>query len=253
VYGDGANMNALLGIARPGDVGFDCVHINVHKTFSTPHGAGGPGAGPLCVKAHLRPFLPKPWIVRESDGTYHYDTAREDGEPAGLGDSIGTIKQRLGNFGVLVRAYTYIKTLGDEGLLETGNDAVLAANYLLALLKQRYDVAYERSCMHEFVLSGKRQKQNGVRALDIAKGLIDRGFHPPTIYFPLIVDEAMMIEPTETEPKETLDAFAGAMLDIADQAEKEPEQLREAPRNAPLRRLDETLAARKPVLRYRKP
>ncbi|TMD59428.1 MAG: glycine dehydrogenase subunit 2 [Chloroflexi bacterium] len=253
VYGDGANMNALLGIARPGDVGFDCVHINVHKTFSTPHGAGGPGAGPLCVKAHLRPFLPKPWIVRESDGTYHYDTAREDREPAGLGDSIGTIKQRLGNFGVLVRAYTYIKTLGDEGLLETGNDAVLAANYLLALLKQRYDVAYERSCMHEFVLSGKRQKQNGVRALDIAKGLIDRGFHPPTIYFPLIVDEAMMIEPTETEPKETLDAFAGAMLDIADQAEKQPQLLREAPRNAPLRRLDETLAARKPVLRYRKP
>src|SRR2546426_5213838 len=198
VYGDGANMNALLGVARPGDLGFDCIHINVHKTFSTPHGAGGPGAGPLCVKAHLRPFLPKPWIVRETDGSYHYDTAREDREPETLGDSIGMIKQRLGNFGVLVRAYAYMKTLGEEGLVETGNDAILAANYLLASLKARYDVAYDRPCMHEFVLSGNKQKKSGVRALDIAKGLIDRGFHPPTIYFPLIVDEAMMIEPTET-------------------------------------------------------
>ena len=253
VYGDGANMNALLGIARPGDLGFDCVHINVHKTFSTPHGAGGPGAGPLCVKAHLRPFLPKPWIVKDADGSYHYDTAREDRPPTGLGDSIGTIKQRLGNFGVLVRAYTYMKTLGEEGLVETGNDAVLAANYLKALLADRYDVAYDRSCMHEFVLSGRRQKRNGVRALDIAKRLIDKGFHPPTIYFPLIVDEALMIEPTETEPKETLDAFARAMVEIAEEAEREPQLVRDAPKDAPLRRLDETLAARKPVLRYRKP
>ena len=252
VYGDGANLNALLGIARAGDLGFDCVHINVHKTFSTPHGAGGPGAGPLCVKAHLRPFLPKPWIVHEADGTYHYDTAREDREPVGLGDSIGTIKQRLGNFGVLVRAYTYLKTLGDEGLVETGNDAVLAANYLLALLKERYEVTYDRACMHEFVLSGRRQRTSGVRALDIAKRLIDKGFHPPTIYFPLIVEEALMIEPTETEPKETLDAFASAMLEIADEAENEPRLLHEAPTTAPLRRLDETLAARKPVLRYRR-
>jgi glycine dehydrogenase subunit 2 len=251
VYGDGANMNALLGIARPGELGFDCVHINVHKTFSTPHGAGGPGAGPLCVKAHLRPFLPKPWIVREADGSYHYDTAREDREPSGLGDSIGTIKQRLGNFGVLVRAYTYLKTLGDEGLVETGNDAVLAANYLLALLRERYDVAYDRSCMHEFVLSARQQKRHGVKALDIAKRLIDKGFHPPTIYFPLIVEEALMIEPTETEPKETLDAFAQAMLEIADEAEREPRTLHDAPLSAPLRRLDETSAARKPVLRYR--
>jgi glycine dehydrogenase subunit 2 len=251
VYGDGANMNALLGIARPGDLGFDCVHINVHKTFSTPHGAGGPGAGPLCVKAHLRPFLPKPWIVREADGSYHYDTAREDREPEALGDSIGMIKQRLGNFGVLVRAYAYIKTLGEEGLVETGNDAILAANYLLALLRERYDVAYDRACMHEFVLSGRKQKTRGVKALDIAKRLIDKGFHPPTIYFPLIVEEALMIEPTETEPKETLDAFAKAMLEIADEAETQPQLLREAPLHAPLRRLDETLAARKPVLRYR--
>jgi glycine dehydrogenase subunit 2 len=251
VYGDGANMNALLGIARPGDLGFDCVHINVHKTFSTPHGAGGPGAGPLCVKAPLRPFLPKPWIVKEADGSYHYDTAREDRPPAGLGDSIGTIKQRLGNFGVLVRAYTYMKTLGEDGLAETGNDAVLAANYLLALLRERYDVAYDRSCMHEFVLSGRRQKKHGVRALDVAKRLIDKGFHPPTIYFPLIVEEALMIEPTETEPKETLDAFARALHEIADETERDPKLLHDAPANAPLRRLDETLAARKPILRYR--
>jgi len=253
VYGDGANMNALLGIARPGDLGFDCVHINVHKTFSTPHGAGGPGAGPLCVKAPLRPFLPKPWIVREADGSYHYDTAREDREPDALGDSIGTIKQRLGNFGVLVRAYTYIRTLGDEGLVETGRDAILAANYLLALLRDAYDVAYDRSCMHKFVLSARRQKQQGVSALDVAKALIDEGFHPPTVYFPLIVPEALMIEPTETETKETLDAFAAAMLRIAERARTDPASVHDAPTKAPLRRLDEVTAARKPVLRWKRP
>src|SRR5438132_565009 len=173
VYGDGANMNALLGVARPGDLGFDCVHINVHKTFSTPHGAGGPGAGPLCVKAQLRPFLPKPWIVREADGSYHYDTAREDRAPAGLGDSIGTIKQRIGNFGVLVRAYTYMKTLGEEGMVETGRDAILAANYLLALLRPAYDLAYDRPPMHEFVLSASKQKKQGASALDVSKALLD--------------------------------------------------------------------------------
>jgi glycine dehydrogenase subunit 2 len=251
VYGDGANMNALLGVARPGDLGFDCVHINVHKTFSTPHGAGGPGAGPLCVKAQLRPFLPKPWIVKESDGTYHYDSAREDQPPSGIGDSIGSVKQRLGNFGVLVRAYTYMKTLGEEGLVETGRDAILAANYLLALLRAEYDVAYDRTPMHEFVLSAAKQKKQGASALDIAKALIDEGFHPPTIYFPLIVPEALMIEPTETEPKETLDAFAAAMLRIAEKVKTDPASVRDAPRNAPLRRLDEVTAARKPVLRYR--
>ena len=207
VYGDGANMNALLGVARPGDLGFDCVHINVHKTFSTPHGAGGPGAGPLCVKERLRPFLPKPWIVRESDGRYHYDTAREDKDPETVGDSIGSVKQRLGNFGVLVRAYTYMKTLGEEGLVETGRDAVLAANYLLALLRDHYEVAYDRTPMHEFVLSAAKQKRQGANALDISKALLDEGFHSPTVYFPLIVPEALMIEPTETEPTETLDAF----------------------------------------------
>jgi len=252
VYGDGANMNALLGVARPGDLGFDCVHINVHKTFSTPHGAGGPGAGPLCVKSHLRPFLPKPWIVRETeDGPYHYDTAREDRAPAGLGDSIGTIKQRLGNFGVLVRAYTYMKTLGEEGLVETGRDAILAANYLLALLRPAYDVTYDRPPMHEFVLSAAKQKKQGASALDISKALLDEGFHSPTVYFPLIVPEAMMIEPTETEPKETLDAFAAAMLRIAERAKTDPAAVRDAPRHAPLRRLDEVGAARKPVLRHK--
>ena len=253
VYGDGANMNALLGIARPGDLGFDCVHINVHKTFSTPHGAGGPGAGPLCVKASLRPFLPKPWIVREADGSYHYDTAREDREPDAVGESIGTIKQRLGNFGVLVRAYTYMRTLGEEGLVETARDAILAANYLLALLREAYDVAYDRSCMHEFVLSARRQKQQGVSALDVAKALIDEGFHPPTVYFPLIVPEALMIEPTETETKETLDAFAAAMLRIAERARTDPASVHDAPTKAPLRRLDEVAAARKPVLRWKRP
>jgi glycine dehydrogenase subunit 2 len=251
VYGDGANMNALLGVARPGDLGFDCVHINVHKTFSTPHGAGGPGAGPLCVKAHLRPFLPKPWIVREADGSFHYDTAREDREPESVGDSIGSIKQRLGNFGVLVRAYTYMKTLGEEGMVETGRDAILAANYLLALLRDTFDVAYDRTPMHEFVLSAAKQKKQGSSALDISKALLDEGFHSPTVYFPLIVPEALMIEPTETEPKETIDAFAAAMIRIADRIVTDPASVHEAPTKTPLRRLDEVGAARKPVLRWK--
>ena len=251
VYGDGANMNALLGIARPGDLGFDCVHINVHKTFSTPHGAGGPGAGPLCVKAHLRPFLPKPWIVKDPDGSYVYDTSREDGEPAKMGDSIGQIKQRLGNFGVLARAYTYMKTLGEDGLVETGRDAVLAANYLLALLREHYDVAYDRTPMHEFVLTAAKQKKQGSSALDISKALLDEGFHSPTVYFPLIVPEALMIEPTETEPKETIDAFADALIGIAERIRTDASGVHEAPVRTPLRRLDEVGAARKPVLRYR--
>ena len=253
VYGDGANMNALLGVARPGDLGFDCVHINVHKTFSTPHGAGGPGAGPLCVKKHLRPFLPKPWIVRENDGTYHYDTAREDREPESIGDSIGSVKQRLGNFGVLARAYTYIKTLGDEGLTETGRDAVLAANYLLALVREKYDVAYDRTPMHEFVLSAAKQKKQGATALDLSKALLDEGFHSPTVYFPLIVPEALMIEPTETEPKETLDAFAAALNRLADRAASDPTSVHDAPKNTPLRRLDEVTAARSPKLKWQRP
>ena len=245
VYGDGANMNALLGIARPGDLGLDCVHINVHKTFSTPHGAGGPGAGPLCVKAPLEPFLPVPRIARAAGGGFRREHAVEHPR------SIGRVRSFAGNFGVLVRAYTYIRTLGEEGLVETGRDAVLAANYLLALLRDTYDVAYDRTPMHEFVLTAAKQKRAGVSALDIGKALIDEGFHPPTVYFPLIVPESMMIEPTETEPKETLDAFAAAMIRIALRVKTDPQAVHDAPRKAPLRRLDEVAAARKPVLRYR--
>jgi glycine dehydrogenase subunit 2 len=254
VYGDGANMNALLGIARPGDLGFDCIHINVHKTFSTPHGAGGPGAGPLCVKQKLEPFLPKPRIVRDEEGTYHRDTSQTDRwQGPGLGDSIGQIRTFQGNFGVLVRAYTYMRTLGEEGLAEASNDAILAANYLLAQVRDAYDVAFDRACMHEFVLSASRQKRQGASALDIAKALIDEGFHPPTVYFPLIVPEALMIEPTETEPRETLDAFAAAMRRIAERAATDPASVKNAPQHAPLARLDEVTAARKPVLRWRRP
>jgi glycine dehydrogenase subunit 2 len=245
VYGDGANMNALLGVARPGDLGFDCVHINVHKTFSTPHGAGGPGAGPLCVKTHLEPFLPTPRVVRDGAGTYRREQIREHPQ------SIGRVRSYVGNFGVLVRAYTYIRTLGEEGLVETGRDAILAANYLLALVRGAYEVAYDRTPMHEFVLTAAKQKREGANALDIAKALIDEGFHPPTVYFPLIVPESMMIEPTETEPKETLDAFADALLRIAKRIETDPKAVHAAPVKAPLRRLDEVTAARKPVLRYR--
>ncbi len=254
VYGDGANMNALLGLARPGDLGFDCVHINVHKTFSTPHGAGGPGGGPLCVKKHLEPFLPKPRLVRDADGTIHADTAGTDRrEPVPLGSSIGRVHSWVGNFGVLVRAYTYMRTLGEEGMVETSEDAILAANYLLARLRAGYQVAYDRTPMHEFVLTAAPQKKKGASALDIAKALIDEGFHPPSVYFPLIVPEALMIEPTETEPKETLDAFADAMLRIAERAETDPTSLHEAPLRAPLRRLDEVTAARRPILRWKRP
>src|SRR5213080_4162257 len=253
VYCDGANMNALLGVARPGDLGFDCIHINVHKTFSTPHGAGGPGAGPLCVKGRLRVFLPKPWSVRDEQGRYHLDTARDDQPSPGLGDSLGRVRTFLGNFGVLVRAYTYMRTLGDEGLAEASDDAILAANYLLAQLRDSYDVAFDRSCMHEFVLSAARQKKQGASALDIAKALIDEGFHPPTVYFPLVVPEALMIEPTETEPRETLDAFAAAMVRVAERAKTDPASVKAAPLHAPLARLDEVSAARYPRLRWQRP
>ncbi len=254
VYGDGANMNALLGLARPSDLGLDCIHINVHKTFSTPHGGGGPGAGPLCVKAHLEPFLPRPRIRRDADGTYHRDTSGTDRRvPAPPGESIGQVHSSAGNFGVLVRAYAYMTTLGEDGMVETSEDAILAANYLAARLRPKYQVAYERTCMHEFVLTAAPQKKKGASALDIAKALIDEGFHPPSVYFPLIVPEAMMIEPTETEPKETLDAFADALLRIADRVDTDPASLHEAPVHAPLRRLDEVTAARRPVLRWKPP
>ena len=244
LYGDGANMNAMLGRVKPGDLGFDVFHLNLHKTFSTPHGGGGPGAGPIAVKAHLAPFLPTPH-VRQDEGNGRFVLAKPE-------QSIGRLGLFHGNFGVLVRAYTYILSLGGEGLRAMSEAAVLNANYLQARLRGAHRLPYDRRCLYEVVFSGSRQKAKGVRTLDIAKRLIDYGFHPPTIYFPLIVDEAMMIEPTESESKETLDAFCDAMLAIAREAEESPDLVRAAPQHAPLRRLDEATAARKPVLRWRK-
>jgi len=244
LYYDGANMNAIMGVTRPGDMGFDVVHLNLHKTFTGPHGGGGPGSGPVGVKKDLVKFLPKPRIIKTEEG-YRFD----DDMP----DSIGRVKPFYGNFGINVRAYTYIRTMGPEGLAQVSKDAVLNANYLFRRLAPYFDVPYDRHCKHEFVLSGRRQKKLGVRTLDIAKRLLDFGYHPPTVYFPLIVDEALMIEPTETESKETLDAFADAMIQIAKEAEENPEIVQEAPHTTPVKRLDETEAARHPVLRYIKP
>lgn len=243
LYYDGANANAILGKARPGDMGFDVVHLNLHKTFTTPHGGGGPGAGPVGVKKELARFLPKPMVKKDGERYYL------DGD---MPDSIGRIKGFYGNFGILVRAYAYIRTMGPEGLKQVSEDAVLNANYLLKRLSNHYDVPFPGLCKHEFVLSGNRQKKLGVRTLDIAKRLLDFGIHPPTIYFPLIVDECLMIEPTETESKETLDAFADVMIQIAKEAEEEPEVVQEAPHHTVVKRMDEVTAARKPVLRYRK-
>jgi glycine dehydrogenase subunit 2 len=245
MYGDGANLNAMLGQVKPGDLGFDVMHINLHKTFSTPHGGGGPGAGPITVKEHLLPFLPSPVVQSATDG--HGATAYRLIDPPA---SIGRLGAFHGNFGVLVRAYAYIRSLGAPGLRAIGEAAVLNANYVQARLRDAYELAHDRTCMHEVLFSGRRQKAQGARTLDIAKRLIDYGYHPPTIYFPLVVDEALMIEPTESESKETLDAFCDAMLAIAQEAEATPELLREAPHTAPIRRLDEATAARKPVLRW---
>lgn len=237
VYCDGANLNAVLGKVRPGDIGFDVMHLNLHKTFGTPHGGGGPGSGPVGVKQDLVPFLPSPRVTRRDDGSF----ALEEGGPA----SIGRIADFYGNFGVLVRALAYITMLGGEGLAEASERAVLNANYVRSRLMGHYDLPYgEGPCMHECVFSASRQAKNGVHALDIAKFLIDRGFHPPTIYFPLIVREALMIEPTETEGKETLDAFIDAMIEAAELAETNPAALLQAPRTMPVSRLDETRAAR---------
>jgi glycine dehydrogenase subunit 2 len=246
VYGDGANLNAILGVVKPADMGFDCLHINVHKTFSTPHGAGGPGAGPVAVNAKLEPYLPTPVVVRRADGTYALDYDRPK--------TIGRLKGFHGHFGILARGYTYIRMHGADGLRTVSETAVLNANYLRALLRDIYEVAYDRVCMHEFVLSGRRQKAaHGVRTLDIAKRLIDFNIHPPTIYFPLIVDEAMMIEPTETESRQTLDRFAAVLRQIAREAEEDPEILLAAPHHQVVGRLDEITAARKPVLRWEWP
>ncbi|MBT2660843.1 aminomethyl-transferring glycine dehydrogenase subunit GcvPB [Bacillus sp. ISL-45] len=243
LYYDGANLNAVMSKARPGDMGFDVVHLNLHKTFTGPHGGGGPGSGPVGVKADLIPFLPKP-IVTKQDGVYKFDYDRPQ--------SIGRVKPFYGNFGINVRAYTYIRTMGPDGLKAVTEYAVLNANYMMRRLAEYYDLPFNRHCKHEFVLSGKRQKKLGVRTLDIAKRLLDFGYHPPTIYFPLNVEEAIMIEPTETESKETLDAFIDAMIQIAREAEENPEIVQEAPHSTVVGRMDETTAARKPILRYQK-
>jgi len=245
LYLDGANMNALMGIVRPGDTGFDLVHLNLHKTFSTPHGGGGPGAGPLVVSKALEPFLPVPRIGTREDGTYEWDWNRPQ--------SIGKVMTWWGNFAVLVRAYAYIRSRGATGLAEVSRAAILNANYLLALVRDRFDLPYSRPCMHEFVLSGDRQKKRGIRTLDMAKRLLDKGVHAPTVYFPLIVSEAMMIEPTETESRQSVEGFARALLEVADEAEREPDLVHGAPHTTPVSRLDETRAARHPDLAYKPP
>jgi glycine dehydrogenase subunit 2 len=239
LYYDGANLNAIMGTVRPGDMGFDVMHMNLHKTMSTPHGGGGPGAGPVAVAERLVPFLPTPTV--ETDGqTYWLSFDR----PA----SIGRVRAFLGNFGVLVRAYTYLVTMGADGIVQASQDAVLNANYIKASLEDRFDVPFNQTCMHEFVISGDRQKAQGANTLQMAKRLIDFGFHPPTVYFPLIVHEAMMIEPTDTESKTTLDGFISAMRTIADEVEASPDLVRQAPHTAPIGRVDEVMAARKPNL-----
>ncbi|NHM30281.1 aminomethyl-transferring glycine dehydrogenase subunit GcvPB [Neobacillus terrae] len=243
LYYDGANLNAVLSKARPGDMGFDVVHLNLHKTFTGPHGGGGPGSGPVGVKADLIPFLPKPVITKRGE-EYVFDYDRPQ--------SIGRVKPYYGNFGINVRAYTYIRSMGPDGLKAVTEYAVLNANYMMRRLAPYYDLPFDRHCKHEFVLSGRRQKKLGVRTLDIAKRLLDFGYHPPTIYFPLNVEECIMIEPTETESKETLDSFVDTMIQIAKEAEENPEIVQEAPHTTVVGRLDETTAARKPILRYQK-
>ena len=241
VYMDGANLNAILGITRPGDLGFDVCHFNLHKTFTTPHGGGGPGAGPVGIKAHLEPFLPAPVVSKRDDG-YVLDWKRPQ--------SIGKLQAFWGNFGMHVRAYTYIRTMGGDGLRAVSENAVLNANYVMKRLEGHYDVAAPGPCMHECVLSARRQKKLGVSAMDVAKRLLDLGFYAPSTYFPLIVEEALMIEPTETESKETLDAFCEAMIRIARETETGPQGIHDAPVTTPVRRLDQTKAAREPNLKW---
>ena len=241
LYYDGANLNAIMDKVRPGDMGFDAVHLNLHKTFTGPHGGGGPGSGPVGVKKELASYLPKPMVIKDGD-TFKYDND--------IKNSIGRVKTFYGNFGIYLRAYTYIRTMGAEGLREVSEAAVLNANYIKASLKDHYEIPYEQYCKHEFVLSGSKQKEHGVRTLDMAKRLLDFGVHPPTIYFPLNVEEGMMIEPTETESKETLDYFIDAMIQIAEEAKNDPDKVLEAPHSTIIDRLDETTAARKPVLKF---
>jgi glycine dehydrogenase subunit 2 len=241
VYMDGANLNALMGITRPGDMGFDACHMNLHKTFSTPHGGGGPGSGPVAVKKHLEPFLPLP-VLGTKDGQYFWNWDRSD--------SIGQMHGFYGNFGVMVRALSYILMMGSDGLHAVSENAIINANYLRARLANHFDLPYSQPCMHEVVFSGDRQKARGVKTLDIAKRLLDFGFHPPTVYFPLIVHEALMIEPTETESKETLDRFIETMIQIDLESQAEPERLHDAPLRTPVGRLDEVGAARNLNINY---
>lgn len=242
LYMDGANLNALLGITRPGEMGIDCVHINLHKTFSTPHGGGGPGAGPVAVSDRLEPFLPVPRVDKDGEKyrlSYNYP------------DSIGKVHTFFGNFGMLVRAYTYICMHGPDGLRGISENAIINANYLLSRLRDHYELKFDAPVMHEFVLSGSRQKALGVRTMDIAKRLLDYGFHAPTVYFPLIVREAIMIEPTETETKETLDAFAGALIKINDEIKTNKDVVLNAPQTTPVKRLDEVRAAKEINICYK--
>jgi len=241
-YYDGANLNAIMGIVRPGDMGFDVVHLNLHKSFATPHGGGGPGSGPVGCKAFLAPFLPLNNPAFSADGTYCLSQPEQ---------TIGSVKAFYGNFLVVVKAFTYLLTLGAEGVPEVARNAVLNANYLRVLLSKKYDIAFNEICMHEFVMSLSRMhRENGVSAMDIAKAILDNGMHPPTMYFPMIVEEALMVEPTETESKETLDKVAEIYLGIYDQAITNPQSLHDAPLTTPVRRLDEVGAARNPRVRY---
>ena len=263
-YCDGANLNAILGVSRPGDMGFDALHINLHKTFSTPHGGGGPGAGPICVSEELADFLPGPIVAKLTSATA--DTDADDAGSAIQYDlytmampenSIGRVRGFYGNVSVMTRAWTYIRALGGAGLRDVAHQAVLSANYLRVLLQDDFELAFDGVCMHEFVLTGAPFKEvtkgsEDVRTLDVAKRLLDYGFHPPTIYFPLLVDEAMMIEPTETEPLKDIESFAAAMIAIAKEIKESPELLKSAPYSTPVRRLDEAAAVRSPDLRWRK-
>jgi glycine dehydrogenase subunit 2 len=247
LYYDGANLNAVMGISRPGDMGFDIVHFNLHKSFTQPHGGGGPGAGPIAVADRIEPYLPRPVITRGTDGSFDLDSDRPK--------SIGKLRGFQGNYGCFVRSYAYIRSLGAEGLKDASETAVLNANYLLARLRtlgvaDKLPLAFGELCMHEFVLSGAPMKRDlQIRTLDLAKRLLDHGFHPPTVYFPLLVDEALLIEPTETETRETLDAFAEALAEILREAADDPSVARNAPYSTPVRRLDEAAAAKRPVIR----
>jgi glycine dehydrogenase subunit 2 len=245
LYYDGANLNALMGICRPGDMGFDAVHLNLHKTFTTPHGGGGPGAGPVGVKRELEPFLPRPTVERreqEEKASFYLDHDRPQ--------SLGRVRSFTGNFGMLVRAYGYVLAMGGDGLEQASEDAILAANYLRQQVGASLEMPYGGPCMHEFVASASHLAGSGVRAIDVAKGLLERGYHAPTVAFPLTVPEALMIEPTETESRATLDAFAAALAEVVELAERDPQALKEEPRNLPIGRLDEVSAARHPLLRW---